>query len=162
VKALALAVSLMLASAIAGSDPGDPDICRVGFAAPATAAGPADGGPAPAPRHALQDPDRKGLEPAIRPARRGPCIAEPAVMRRDHMTMLSHQRDDTVRAGVRGKPASLKACVECHASADTGSVAAAGFCVSCHAYAAVKIDCFECHASRPAAPAARVADGARR
>jgi hypothetical protein len=23
------------------------------------------------------------------------------------------------------------------------------FCVSCHAYAAVKIDCFECHASKP-------------
>ena len=34
---------------------------------------------------------------------------------------------------------------------ETGSVAAAptNFCVSCHSYAAVKLDCFECHASKP-------------
>ena len=33
------------------------------------------------------------------------------------------------------------------------SVAASdtNFCVSCHAYAAVKIDCFECHATKPQA-----------
>ena len=33
------------------------------------------------------------------------------------------------------------------------------FCVSCHSYAAVKIDCFECHASKPrtAPPAPRAA-----
>jgi hypothetical protein len=100
-----------------------------------------------------------GLLPAIEPARGGECVADPATMRREHMALLRHQRDDTVRGGVRGAKASLKGCVECHASAATGSVAAAGgdFCVSCHAYAAVKIDCFECHASRPAA--ARVAGG---
>jgi hypothetical protein len=41
--------------------------------------------------------------------------------------------------------------VSCHASKTTGSVAAAStdFCSSCHAYAAVKIDCFECHANKP-------------
>jgi predicted CXXCH cytochrome family protein len=91
------------------------------------------------------------LEPHVEPGRGKQCIADPATMRRQHMTMLKHQRDDTVRAGVRGEPASLKACVECHASKATGSVAAArtDFCVSCHSYAAVKVDCFECHSGRP-------------
>jgi predicted CXXCH cytochrome family protein len=81
------------------------------------------------------------------------CIAAPAVMRRDHMEMLKHQRDATVHGGIRGAKASLKECIACHASAQTGSVAQSesNFCVSCHAYTAVRIDCFECHATRPAA-----------
>lgn len=97
-------------------------------------------------------PGGAALQPRIEPARGGECVAEPATMRREHMTMLQHQRDDTVRGGVRGAKASLKACIECHASTQTGSVATArsDFCISCHSYAAVKIDCFECHASRPA------------
>lgn len=83
------------------------------------------------------------------------CVADPATMRRSHMDLLKHQRDDTVHGGIRGAKFSLKACVACHASRETHSVAAAktDFCVSCHSYAAVKIDCFECHTSRPAAPA---------
>jgi predicted CXXCH cytochrome family protein len=74
-------------------------------------------------------------------------------MRRDHMELLKHQRDATVHGGIRGAKASLKECVACHAGATTGSVAQSetNFCVSCHTYAAVKIDCFECHATRPAA-----------
>ena len=75
------------------------------------------------------------------------CVAPPAEMRRNHMEMLKHQRDDTVRGGIRGAKASLRGCVDCHAGADTHSVVKTGtdFCTSCHAYAAVKIDCFECH-----------------
>lgn len=85
------------------------------------------------------------------PAKGEKCVAPPEVMRRDHMEMLQHQRDETVHSGVRGAKASLQACVECHASKKTGSVAASkeDFCVSCHSYTAVKIDCFECHATRP-------------
>lgn len=96
---------------------------------------------------------RGALEPAVPKAKPGTqCVADPATMRRRHPDMLKHQRDETVREGVRGEKVSLKTCVECHASPATGSVAAApgDFCVSCHAYAAVKIDCFECHASKPA------------
>ena len=96
---------------------------------------------------------RGTLEPAVPKARAGTsCIADPATMRREHPDLLKHQRDETVRGGVRGARVSLKGCVECHASPSTGSVAAArgDFCVSCHSYAAVKIDCFECHASKPA------------
>ncbi len=86
--------------------------------------------------------------PTITPAAAGSqCVAPPAEMRRNHMTMLTHQRDDTVRGGIRGAKASLKGCVDCHAGALTHSVVKApgDFCVSCHDYAAVRIDCFECH-----------------
>ena len=80
------------------------------------------------------------------------CVADPATMRRTHMDLLKHQRDDTVRGGIRGAKFSLKACVACHANRETRSVAKGetNFCVSCHSYTAVKIDCFECHASKPA------------
>jgi hypothetical protein len=105
--------------------------------------------------------DRTPL-PVIEKAKAGSeCIADPATMRRDHPSMLKHQRDDTVRGGVRGAKASLKACVECHASATTHSVAQAptDFCSSCHRYAAVSIDCFECHATKPAGAAAQALRG---
>ena len=78
------------------------------------------------------------------------CVADPATMRRTHMDLLKHQRNDTVRGGVRTGAASLKACINCHASQQTHSVVQAetNFCVSCHSYAAVQIDCFECHSSK--------------
>jgi hypothetical protein len=74
------------------------------------------------------------------------CVAPVEEMRRNHMKMLFHQRDRTMREGVRTTRLSLKGCVDCHASAKTGSVLGEeGFCSSCHAFASVKIDCFECH-----------------
>jgi predicted CXXCH cytochrome family protein len=78
------------------------------------------------------------------------CVAPPEVMRRSHMDFLKHQRDDTVHGGIRGAKFSLKGCIECHASTQTGSVnqAETNFCVSCHSYAAVKIDCFGCHTGK--------------
>ena len=95
--------------------------------------------------------------PAIAPAAAGTqCVADPAFMRRNHGDLMKHQRDDTVHIGARDGRFSLKACVQCHASRETQSVAQApgDFCVSCHAYAAVKVDCFECHASKPPAAGA--------
>jgi len=82
------------------------------------------------------------------------CVADTGFMRRNHMTMLDHQRDDTVHEGIRTKQFSLKACIACHAvdGPDARPVTIKSpkhFCRSCHDYAAVKIDCFECHASRP-------------
>ena len=74
------------------------------------------------------------------------CVAPTAQMRRDHMKMLLHQRDGTMRQGLREPRFSLKNCVDCHASRETGSVLGKdAFCSSCHAYAAVSMDCFECH-----------------
>jgi predicted CXXCH cytochrome family protein len=82
------------------------------------------------------------------------CVANTDFMRRNHMTMLEHQRDDTMLKGVRGDPYSLKDCVSCHAvdGADGTPVTVSSpehFCRLCHDYAAVNIDCFQCHASRP-------------
>jgi hypothetical protein len=90
-------------------------------------------------------------QPVVEPARGGQCVEDPAFMRRNHMELLKHQRDDTMRGGIRGAKYSLKTCIECHASQATNSVTATptNFCVSCHSYAAVKIDCFECHATQP-------------
>ena len=90
-------------------------------------------------------------KPVIEAAKGGQCVEPAADMRRNHMEYLKHQRDDTMRGGVRGAKYSLKACIDCHASPATNSVTASqtNFCVSCHSYSAVKIDCFECHATQP-------------
>ena len=78
------------------------------------------------------------------------CVEPNDVMRREHMNYLKHQRDETLREGIRGNKYSLKECVECHAV--TSPDVASGkvrtlkpFCKECHAYAAVSIDCFACH-----------------
>jgi predicted CXXCH cytochrome family protein len=91
--------------------------------------------------------------PVIESAQGGQCVADPAFMRRNHMTLLKHQRDKTVHSGIRQAPYALKDCIACHASKTTNSVTASetNFCQSCHTYAAVSIDCFECHANKPQA-----------
>ncbi len=86
------------------------------------------------------------------------CVAETGFMRRNHMNLLLHQRDETLREGIRGARFSLKECVACHAVPDADGTPVGAddprfFCTTCHLYAAVRIDCFECHASRPEAPA---------
>ena len=82
------------------------------------------------------------------------CVEDTDFMRRNHMDLLTHQRDETVHNGIRSKQHSLKECVACHAvpGPDAVPVTVASpehFCRSCHDYAAVQIDCFQCHASRP-------------
>jgi len=106
-------------------------------------------------------------KPAIVVESQGHCIEPAERMRRDHPSLLRHQRDATVRTGARGMPASLRACVSCHAGRASGSVLGASdsFCQSCHEFAAVRLDCFECHSSRvdraPAAFAGAIAAGER-
>jgi [DsrC]-trisulfide reductase subunit J len=92
--------------------------------------------------------------PAIPKGKGDHCVRDTDFMRRYHMVMLKHQRDDTVHEGVRGGDFSIRACVNCHAvnGADGQPVSYADprhFCRSCHSYASVSIDCFECHASKP-------------
>ena len=89
-------------------------------------------------------------KPVIDIARPGRCVEDTATMRREHPDMLKHQRDLTMHEGIRTPKHSLKECIGCHASTKTGSVLGNnGFCQSCHEYASVKIDCFNCHASKP-------------
>jgi hypothetical protein len=94
--------------------------------------------------------------PEITAGKGDACVRDTAFMRSDHMTLLLHQRDETVQAGSRSADESLKQCISCHAVADQhGKIVSIEdpehFCRACHDYAAVKIDCFECHASRPEA-----------
>jgi hypothetical protein len=101
--------------------------------------------------HAGEASSSRVAQPVIEAARGGQCVADPAFMRRNHMKLLKHQRDDTLRGGMRTGAYSLKTCIDCHASKTTNSVAASdtNFCQSCHTYAAVKLDCFECHTNKP-------------
>ncbi len=80
----------------------------------------------------------------------GQCVKDPQWMRKNHMHLLVHQRDEVVRKGLRDEKISLKNCIECHASTKDNSVIARddSFCVACHRYEAVKIDCFECHSGK--------------
>ena len=86
------------------------------------------------------------------------CVEPTADMRRNHMKYLLHQRDETMHEGVRTKQHSLVECINCHVSdsPDAARVSSEGhFCNSCHSYAAVNIDCFQCHADRPVKTSAR-------
>ena len=88
-----------------------------------------------------------------KPADAANCVEPVAVMRRDHMKFLLHQRDTTVLDGERGKKYSLVGCIDCHNPANANEEIVRyedpqHFCASCHNYASVKIDCFECHADR--------------
>ena len=82
------------------------------------------------------------------------CVKDTDFMRRNHMHLLTHQRDETMLKGIRDEQYSLKECISCHVvkGPDAIPVTVASpqhFCRSCHDYAAVSIDCFQCHASRP-------------
>lgn len=77
-----------------------------------------------------------------------------AFMRINHMRLLRHDRDEVMHLGNRDTQYSLAQCVACHAVTGPDalpiSVKEEGhFCRSCHEYAAVKIDCFQCHNSKP-------------
>jgi hypothetical protein len=82
------------------------------------------------------------------------CVAPTDDMRRNHMEYLKHERDETVREGVRGGKFSIAECVSCHAGKDESGKyvpvnAEHQFCDSCHNYAAVKPTCFQCHRKVP-------------
>ncbi len=92
--------------------------------------------------------------PSIATAQGESCVEDPDFMRRNHMDLLKHQRDETMLEGVRGAPYSLRDCLDCHVVKGPDAVPVTvsspqHFCRSCHDYAAVSIDCFQCHASRP-------------
>lgn len=88
--------------------------------------------------------------PVIAPEAGDKCVEDTAFMRRNHMELLMHHRAVTVHEGIRTTQHSLAGCIACHASRETGRVTGSkdAFCETCHAYAAVKLDCFECHTDR--------------
>jgi hypothetical protein len=82
------------------------------------------------------------------------CVEPEEEMRRNHMEYILHQRDETMHLGVRTRQYALEECINCHAAKDDSGEwirveDSRHFCASCHTYAAVKIDCFQCHADVP-------------
>lgn len=101
-------------------------------------------GMAETPFPSIHNPEGKGVK----------CVQPEDEMRRNHMNYILHQRDKTMREGIRTETYSLSKCIDCHIEAnEKGEVASHDdkehFCNTCHEYASVKIDCFECHADRP-------------
>lgn len=97
---------------------------------------------------------QESLLPDIPAATGEPHAEGNAYWRKNHMDLLRHDRDLTMRFGNREIGASLKACFDCHAvQDDDGQVVTIEsekhFCRTCHDYAAVKVDCFSCHRSTP-------------
>ena len=100
---------------------------------------------------------RTPLPAPVRAAKGAQCVEPVEDMRRNHMNYLTHERDETVHKGIRGRKHSLKACVECHAVPDKAAAGARTiepFCSECHRYAAVRMDCFQCHTGSPGDSAA--------
>jgi hypothetical protein len=82
------------------------------------------------------------------------CVAPTEDMRRNHMEYIKHERNLTVHLGIRGGKYSLAQCVDCHtASNERGTWVAVNaqnqFCNACHTFAAVHVDCFDCHRNTP-------------
>ncbi|EXJ14783.1 sulfur reduction protein DsrJ [Imhoffiella purpurea] len=82
------------------------------------------------------------------------CVEPTERMRRMHFEFIKHQRIATVHQGIRGTKYSLAGCVDCHISYDEQRQPQPidrpdQFCGACHAYAAVDLNCFDCHASVP-------------
>lgn len=104
-------------------------------------------GIADTPFPSIHEPEGEGVK----------CVKDEDEMRRNHMNYILHQRDKTMREGVRAESDesySLAKCIDCHVQPnDKGEVpthdSKEHFCVACHQYASVQIDCFECHADRP-------------
>lgn len=118
---------------------------------------------AAAPQAAADTEARRVPLPTVKIEKGEKCVEPTKEMRRNHMNMLFHQRDETMRSGIRTSRHSLKGCIECHADPRTNSVIGKdGFCESCHTYAAVRIDCFECHSASPRQAASGQKSAARR
>jgi predicted CXXCH cytochrome family protein len=95
-----------------------------------------------------------GIPMPIVPAGQGEsCVDDPEFLRRYHMTVLQQEHDKAQLTHMPAEKYSLKECVTCHAAkGPDGSIVTADspqhFCRSCHDYAAVEIECFDCHRSR--------------
>ena len=101
-----------------------------------------------------EDLGPKAIEGSAKAAKLSRCVRPTEFMRHDHMELIKHQRNLTVRQGIRKTDLSLAGCIDCHVQFDKNGravpVNAEGqFCDKCHDYAAVELTCFQCHAAVP-------------
>jgi len=100
------------------------------------------------------EPEQLAVEGSAKAAKLSQCVEPTDFMRRNHMELIKHQRDETVHEGIRATSHSLAGCIDCHVQYDAqlqavGVNASGQFCAGCHQYAAVSLDCFQCHATVP-------------
>ncbi|MBH32716.1 MAG: sulfur reduction protein DsrJ [Gammaproteobacteria bacterium] len=82
------------------------------------------------------------------------CVEPTQLMREKHHIFIKDHSHETVVNGIRTKKHSLKNCIQCHIQplAD-GTFPTKDdekhFCAGCHLFTGVKVECFDCHASKP-------------
>ena len=89
--------------------------------------------------------------PSVPTAQGEQCVEDTTLMRKKHFDLLKHQRDETMHRGIRTKKHSLNECLSCHVDPASDPKKDGHFCKNCHEYAAVSIDCFQCHNTKPQA-----------
>ncbi len=99
--------------------------------------------------------ERSALWPDVPTATGTPHPEGNEYWRRNHMELMRHDRDLTLRQGTRDIGASLNGCFDCHTTKDASGIVLTyqsekHFCRACHDFVAVKVDCFMCHRSTPA------------
>lgn len=110
------------------------------------------------------EPDRLAVEGSAKASKLEQCVEPTHFMRRNHMELIKHQRDATVRQGIRATDHSLAGCIDCHVQYDAGGEAVPvnapkQFCAGCHATVAEHLACFQCHAAVPKGPQPGAAAG---
>ena len=103
---------------------------------------------------AVQAAGESYVVPGSQAAQLESCVEPTDFMRRNHMEVIKHQRDETVHNGIRSTKHSLAGCIECHVSAGADNQPVpvndeGQFCNACHDFAAVGMNCFGCHANVP-------------
>ena len=69
------------------------------------------------------------LGPVIKIYKGDKCVRPTEFMRRNHMQLILHQRDETMHEGIRTQKYLLTNCIDCHANPKTNSVLGKdGFC----------------------------------
>jgi hypothetical protein len=66
------------------------------------------------------------------------CVRDEDWMRRNHMTLLKHVREDAVRMAIPAGESGLRGCVSCHPKRGE-------FCDRCHSYVGASPECWRCH-----------------
>ena len=103
------------------------------------------------------EPEQLAVEGSAKASKLTQCVEPTDFMRRNHMELIKHQRDATVRQGIRATDHSLAGCIDCHVQYDAkgGAVpvnAPDQFCSGCHETVAEHLACFQCHAAVPKGP----------
>jgi hypothetical protein len=103
------------------------------------------------------EPEQLAVAGSAKAAKLSQCVAPTDFMRRNHMELIEHQRDETVHKGIRATDHSLAGCIDCHVQFDQQGQpvpvnAAKQFCAGCHKSVGESLTCFQCHSPVPKAP----------